>query len=101
MVQQSHHYVARSKNHLKFTQERLNWSASIDCRKKLYTAVYRENFYEIVIDFSDVNKAYPNGIVPIIAVINDYKRQGIKFVIIEPSKKMLNRFSLKMAGFTL
>ncbi|BDI20730.1 hypothetical protein ANSO36C_65320 (plasmid) [Nostoc cf. commune SO-36] len=74
----------------------LKWPASVTFRQNIYTIVNKLREESIIVDFSNVNKAYPNGIVPIISEINRYKQQGIKFIAIPPTDEKLQSVFLKM-----
>lgn len=50
----------------------------------------KENYSEVVLDFSSVTNAYPNGMVPIISSLDLLKRKGIKFDIILPTDTRCN-----------
>ena len=43
-----------------------------------------ERFLNITLDFSQVERAYPNGMVPLIAQIAKLKDEGIQFNVIPP-----------------
>lgn len=77
-------YVKCTDNCLSFVQDRLNWPASIDFSKKLFSTVHRNGYSEICIDLENIKRAYPNGIVPVICEIDAYRRGGVKFSLKEP-----------------
>ena len=76
--------VWRTDNRLEF-QERIDWAASIDFMKKVYNSINNRGYEDIVIDLSKVKRAYPNGVVPIIAEIDTYRKAGVDFTVIPPS----------------
>ena len=76
--------IWRTDNTFQFI-DKIDWSTSIDFRKAIFGAVNHRGYSDIVLDFSGVKKAYPNGIVPIITEIDAYKKVGVDFSLIPPS----------------
>lgn len=77
----------------------LKWPASIEFSRAIYNIVNKTNVKSVIVDFSNVQKAYPNGIVPIISEINRYKQQGVEFTVIPPTNEKLQSIFLKMGWF--
>ncbi|MBM3162687.1 MAG: DUF4325 domain-containing protein [Chlorobi bacterium] len=75
--------VNRIESRIVFSHK-IDWAATIDFRKALYNAVSQRGYSELQLDFSDTEKAYPNGIVPIIAEVAAYRNLGVDFEIIPP-----------------
>lgn len=65
--------------------QKIDWASTIDFRKAIYNAITEKGYLGLQLDFSGTNKVYPNGIVPIIAEVDAYKKNGIDFEIIPPS----------------
>lgn len=87
------------ENKINIIKGHMGWAASIDIRKKLHYLTVIKNFQEIVIDFSVVEKVYPNGIVPIIAEISRYKKKGFKFKIVPPINGDVSRVFFRYGWF--
>src|ERR1700754_1611075 len=89
--------IIRRENNLVFAK-RVNWHTSIDFSKKLYGLTSLKDYNEIVIDFSNVSRAYPNGMVPIIAKIASETEKGRKFIL-KPPKNIAVRFLFQHSGW--
>ena len=88
----AHDGMKRIENRILFPY-RVGWSASIGFRKMLHGLVEKRGYEEIVLDFSRVVKAYPNGMVPVISEMTHYKeRRKIDFSVVFPHKESV--FSL-------
>lgn len=74
----------RDKNYIVFPR-RVNWATYRDFSGKLHAMTTREAYDNVTIDLSGVTKAYPNGIVPIIAEIAAQVKKGYTFNIIPPN----------------
>lgn len=80
--------VYRENNRLTFPQK-INWFVFVDFCKKLYSATNQRGYNEVTLDLSFVDRAYPNGMVPIICEIELYLKQGYIFEIIPPRDSVL------------
>ncbi|HWW76814.1 MAG TPA: ATP-binding protein, partial [Pyrinomonadaceae bacterium] len=68
--------MRRSGNHL--TLDSLSGPRDVrDLVKQLYTVVQFKGFEEVVVDFRNVSRAYPNTCVPVVGVVNYYRGQNI------------------------
>ena len=82
----AHDGVKRIENRI-LCPYRIGWSASIGFRKMLHGLVEKRGYEEIVLDFSRVVKAYPNGMVPVISEMTHYKeRRKIDFSVVFPHR---------------
>lgn len=75
--------LLRSDNNLIMPQ-RVNWKTSQQFAKAIYTLLETHKADTITIDFSGVERAYPNGMVPIVARANMASEDGKKINIIPP-----------------
>lgn len=68
-----------------YLPSKLGWNASVDARIELYRATIANGSKNVVLDFSRVKNAYPNGVVPIIALVDKYRRDGVVFDLLPPT----------------
>lgn len=71
--------------------KRFGWDDFDKVRKAIFLRVNRFNKRNIVLDFSNAEFLYPNGIVPLVALIRKYQRDGVSFEIRQPKSLDLNR----------
>ena len=67
---------------------RVGWRGFVQFSKVLYTLTERKGYDRIVVDLSRVGRAYPNGMVPMIAEIHSCRERGITFEVVAPSAEM-------------
>lgn len=66
-------------------RNRVNWHSFLYFSKILHRIINIDNQNTINIDFSNINRAYPNGMAPIISEIYYYKDNGYLFEVIPPN----------------
>ncbi|MDA8453486.1 DUF4325 domain-containing protein [Acidovorax sp. GBBC 3334] len=55
----------------------LNWTGYLFLQKRLFTEIVRQESKEVRIDLAGVERVYPNGAVPLIVLLEGYRRQGV------------------------
>ena len=73
--------LKRERNKVIFS-ERINWAVATEFRKAIYVAVEKERSRRLTLDFRQVLKAYPNGVVPIVIEVQRYVAQGVRITIL-------------------
>lgn len=64
----------------------LNWSTFQWLNKRLFTLIVDEQRLTITLDFSLVGRAFPNGMVPLVVLLNHYRQEkGVAFDWIPPN----------------
>ncbi|TWI06865.1 uncharacterized protein DUF4325 [Lysobacter ruishenii] len=71
--------------------KRFGWEEFDKVRKAIYLRVTRFRQSKITLDFTSTELLYPNGIVPLIALVKRHQGNGIFFEIIQPRSVDLNR----------
>ena len=92
--QQPPRQTVRQGNRIKFLRK-INAQAHREFMG-LISYCFKEGHDNIILDFSKAQTGYPNGMVPLIASIDSYKRSGMKFKFDMPedsSCKNLFRFT--------
>jgi len=70
----------------------LNWEEFQTIQKWLHHAVEELGFSDITIDLSGLRQAYPNGAVPLVVLLDQYRqRQDIDFDIVPPQDGLCSR----------
>lgn len=73
---------------------RLNWSAVDSIRRKLYAVTVLGGCSHVILDLSHVQRAYPNGVLPIVAEITRLRNAGITVEVLPPThEEMRSIFS--------
>ncbi len=80
--------VSLNGNRLIF-QQKLTWVTFVDF-SKLFSTLMKKGYEEIVFDLSSVISAFPNGMVPMISVVEKQRKNGLQVKIIPPSKSDVN-----------
>ncbi|MBI5438280.1 MAG: DUF4325 domain-containing protein [Nitrosomonadales bacterium] len=72
--------------------EDFNWPAFQRVQKLLYTAITVQGYRDVRLDFSGLRKAFPNGFVPLIVLVDQYRKQsGIEFDVVLPQDEACRR----------
>jgi anti-sigma regulatory factor (Ser/Thr protein kinase)/anti-anti-sigma regulatory factor len=61
-----------------------NWGAFQWISKRLHTLITKEKATRINLDFSAISRAFPNGMVPLIVLVDQCREQGIDFFLMLP-----------------
>lgn len=70
----------------------LNWAEFQTIQKWLHRTVEEQGFSDATIDLADLRQAYPNGAVPLIVLLDQYRQtQGVDFDIVPPSDPLCLR----------
>lgn len=59
--------------------EEFNWHSFQGVQKRLFQLVDKHGYQDIKLDFSKVKRAFPNGIVPLIVLLEQLQKQGVNF----------------------
>ncbi|HEU4323300.1 MAG TPA: DUF4325 domain-containing protein [Roseiflexaceae bacterium] len=80
--------VFRDENKIIFL-DRINWFTFVEFCKNISETIDQRGYSKVILDFSRISKAYPNGMVPIIAEIYLYLKRGCSFPVIPPRDTVL------------
>ena len=83
------HTITRSLNRIRFSG-RLNAEALLSLLSSLRSAVDL-GFEEFIFDFSECSNAYTNGIVPLAALVTDWRLKGFEFELMLPQAGKMAR----------
>lgn len=78
-------------NHIATTVEDFNWSSFQWVQRRLFETIDRQGYRDVQLDFSALKRAFPNGFVPLIVLLEKYKAQGIEVDIVLPSDEACRR----------
>lgn len=82
-------------NTAKVLSAKLDWASFEHVRKRIFT-LFGERWDPIVIDLSDCKVIYPNGIVPLIALIDAFRaRRQFEVIVVPPDDQKALRFCQK------
>ena len=73
--------------------KRFNWDEFDRARKAIYFEIVKSGVREVTLDFKRTEVVMPNGIAPLVALVEHYKRAGVEFRITPPFSVDLNRIA--------
>jgi anti-sigma regulatory factor (Ser/Thr protein kinase) len=80
-------------NVLAIGDEPFDWASFQWVQKRLLDLVDRQGYAEVTLDFSGLRAAFPNGFVPLIVLIEGYRKsKGVEFGVILPQDEACKRF---------
>ncbi len=71
--------------------EEFHWHAFQGVQKRLFQLVDKQCYRDVKLDFSKVKRAFPNGFVPMIVLLEQIKKQGVEFEIVLPVDEACRR----------
>jgi anti-sigma regulatory factor (Ser/Thr protein kinase)/anti-anti-sigma regulatory factor len=73
-------------NRLTVTERTFGWAGYRWASQRLHTLVEQEQADHVLLDFSAVERAYPNGIVPLVVLLDQLRKEhGAAFALILPT----------------
>lgn len=82
----------RSSNELHI-QRYFNWDDFDRVRKGIFALTQKVGYDSVTLNFKSTKVIFPNGITPLIALVNSYQRDGIEFSLIPPASVDLNKIA--------
>ncbi|MHB9116793.1 MAG: STAS-like domain-containing protein [Burkholderiales bacterium] len=80
-------------NVLAVTHEDFNWASFQWSQKRLFDLIEKQRHSDVSLDLSGLRRAFPNGFVPLIVLVEAYRKShGVKFSVVLPQDEVCRRF---------
>ena len=83
-------------NILTIGEEPFSWASFQRAQKRLFDLIEKQGYLDINLDLSGLRGAYPNGFVPLIVLVERYRKsKGVEFGVTLPNDEACQRFLLE------
>ena len=81
-----------ANNEIVVSSDDFGWPAFQWVQKRLFDLVDNQGFHDVVLDFSHLKRAFPNGFVPLVVLLDQYRRSGnVEFNVTLPEDELCRR----------